>query len=792
MKISELWLREWANPPVDTPTLLEQLTMAGLEVESAESCAPSLDQVVVGRVLERGKHPNADKLSICKVVVGAAEPLQIVCGASNVVAGGTYPVALVGAVLPGDFKIKRSKIRGEESFGMLCSAVELGIADKADGLLELDAAMVPGTPIATALALNDTVIDVNLTPNRADCFSILGVARDLAALNALPFSEPVTAPVKATCSDAVTVHLNTPEACPVFAGRVVRGINSSATTPLWMMERLRRCGIRPLHPVVDITNYVMLEFGQPMHAYDLATLSGDVTVRMAAKGEKLRLLGGAEQALDPDMLVIADANGAVALAGIMGGDASAVAETTTDVFLESAFFSPAAMAGRARRCGLHTDASLRFERGVDHTRQTRAIERATELLLQIVGGEAGPVTEVRKAEALPLRPAVALRRARLDSLLGIAVSGEEVAAMLARLGCRVEGATEGWTVTPPAHRFDLAIEEDLIEEVVRLHGYHRLPEIPQRVTSVLTRVTETRVGIDRARHALIDRGYQEIISYSFTDADEQRQLLGTATELELSNPISRELSVMRRSLWPGLLQAVSANQKRQQNRLRLFETGAVYRCVAGTTTEVEVIGGVAWGAVLPEHWDGKSQCADLFDIKSDIEALLHLTGAAGAFTFATAEHAALRPGQTARIQRDGVDVGWCGELHPQAARHWGLSPAPVMFEIELAKGLQAKVPAFNGISRFPAVRRDIAVIVARELTAAQLIDAARSAVGRVLRDVLIFDVYTGKGIETGLKSVALGLILQETSRTLTELEIDSAIAAVVECFSREFNASIRE
>jgi len=574
MKLSELWFREWANPPVDTPTLLEQLTMAGLEVESAESCAPSLEQVVAGRVLERGKHPNADKLSLCKVTVGAAEPLQIVCGASNVVAGGTYPVALVGAALPGDLKIKRSKIRGEESFGMLCSAVELGIADKADGLLELDAAILPGTPIASALALNDTVIDVNLTPNRADCFSILGVARDLAAVNALPFSEPLAAPVKATCRDVVTVHLNATEACPVFAGRVIRGINTSASTPLWMAERLRRCGIRPLHPVVDISNYVMLELGQPMHAYDMAKLSGDVTVRMAAKGEKLRLLSGAEQALDPDMLVIADVKGAIALAGIMGGAASAVAPTTTDVFLESAFFTQAAMAGRARRCGLHTDASLRFERGVDHTGQTRAIERASELLLQIVGGEAGPVVEVRKTEALPVRSTLTLPQVRLDRLLGITVSGEEVVAMLTRLGCRVEGASEGWTVTPPAHRFDMSIEEDLIEEVVRLHGYQRLPAIPQRVTSVLTRVTETRVGLDRARLTLIDRGYQEIISYSFTDADEQRQLLGTATELELSNPISRELSVMRRSLWPDLLQAVSANQKRQQNRFRRLRTGA--------------------------------------------------------------------------------------------------------------------------------------------------------------------------------------------------------------------------
>jgi len=792
MKISELWLREWVNPDVDTPALLEQLTMAGLEVDSAESLAPALELVVVGRVLERDKHPNADKLSLCKVDIGTADPVQIVCGASNVRAGGTYPVALVGAVLPGDFRIKRSKIRGEESFGMLCSAVELGIADTADGLLDLEGSMQPGTPVVEALALHDTLIDVNLTPNRADCFSIVGIARDLAALNALPFAEPLAAPIRASIPDTVGVHLDTHDACPAFAGRIVRGINAAAVTPLWMAERLRRCGIRPLQPVVDITNYVMLEFGQPMHAYDLGGFSGDITVRMAAKGEKLKLLDGSEKVLDPDMLVIADAKAAIALAGIMGGAASAVTATTTDVFLESAFFSPAAMAGRARRCGLHTDASLRFERGVDYTQQARAIERATELLLEIVGGEPGPLTEVRNAAALPQRSAVPLRRSRLDSLLGISVPDEEVVAMLVRLGCRVEPASQGWTVTPAAYRFDIAVEEDLVEEVVRLYGYSRVPETPQRAPTTLARISETRVGVDRVRHALIDRGYQEIISYSFTDSKEQQQLLGSATELELSNPISQELSVMRRSLWPGLLQAVSVNQKRQQNRLRLFETGAVYRLAAGVTKETEVVGGVAWGAAFPEHWDGKSEPVDLFDIKSDIEALLSLTGSANSFTFAGGEHAALRPGRSARIQRDGDYVGWCGELHPQAARHLGLSPAPVLFELELGKGLLANIPAFRGISRFPAVRRDIAVLVARDVTAAELIAVARKVGGAVLRDVLIFDIYTGTGIESGLKSVALGLILQETSRTLSELEIDGAIAAVVESFSREFNASIRE
>jgi phenylalanyl-tRNA synthetase beta chain len=792
MKISELWLREWANPDLDSKALVEQLTMAGLEVDSVEPCAPALDKVVVGRVLEKNLHPNADKLSVCLVDIGADAPVQIVCGATNVAAGGTYPVACIGAVLPGDFRIKRSKLRGEESLGMLCSGVELGIAEQADGLLELDDSLAPGTPVSTALNLEDRIIDLDLTPNRADCFSVVGAARDIAAVNALEFVEPVVATQPVTSSDTLAISLDAGDACPAFAGRIIRNVDAAAETPLWMAEKLRRSGIRPLQPIVDVSNYVMLELGQPMHAYDLQKLQGGLAARMATSGEKITLLDDQELTLQDDVLVIADKQNAVALAGIMGGAATAVTDATRDIFLESAFFSPAAMAGRARRYGLHTDASLRFERGVDFTGQVRAIERATQLLLQIVGGAAGPLTEQRNASALPGRTPVDLRRAKLQTMLGIAIPDGDVSAMLERLGFAVASTPAGWAAVPPAWRFDIAIEEDLVEEVVRLYGYDQVPEIAQQTKAVLSRVTETRVPAQRACTLLTDRGYQEVINYSFVDPLLQEALLGAADEMLLANPISRDQSVMRRSLWTGLLQVASLNRKRQRSRVRIFESGAVFSQNDGQAVETDVIAGLVWGGLNPEHWDSVATSADIFDIKSDLEALIALTGAAASFEFANADHPALRPGKTAQLKRAGAVVGWCGELHPRLARKWGLSPAPLLFEFEVAAGLAACVPGFRGVSRYPSVRRDLAVLVEQDVSAAQLIAAAKDAGGEILRDVRVFDVYTGERIETSLKSVALGLILQETSRTLTELEIDSVITAVVERFSGEFNAKIRE
>jgi phenylalanyl-tRNA synthetase beta chain len=792
MKISEQWLREWVNPEVDTDGLSEQLTMAGLEVDGIEPVAPPLANVLVGSVLEKIKHPGADKLSLCRVDIGADEPLAIVCGARNVEAGGVYPVATIGAVLPGNFKIKRSKIRGEESFGMLCSGVELGIADDADGLLELDRSLEPGMAIVDALNLDDYIIDLDLTPNRADCFSVVGAARDVAAVNALPFDEPDVAAVKPVCADTVQISLAAGSACPAFAGRVVRNIDAAAETPMWMAEKLRRSGIRPLSPVVDVTNFVMLELGQPMHAYDLGSLSGSVSARFANAGEQLTLLDDKEITLTDDVLVIADDAQVIALAGIMGGAATAVSDQTTDVFLESAFFSPAVMAGKARRFGLHTDASLRFERGVDFAGQARAIERATELLLQIVGGEPGPLTDVRNLDDLPQRAIVTLRQTRLQRSLGIALPVEDVTRMLASLGCDVRPTDDSWNVVPPSWRFDIEIEEDLIEEVARLYGYDNIPEIPQQAATKLTRVTETRVPVERARSLLVDRGYQEAINYSFVGPELQTELLGAAEELTLANPISVEQSVMRRSLWLGLLQSVAVNQKRQQTRVRMFETGAVFAREAGSVVETAMLAGVSWGPQLPEHWDAKAVGTDLFDLKADIESLASMTGRGAQWSYIDAEHPALRPGRTAQISCAGELLGWFGELHPRIAKQLGLQPAPLLFELGIESALAAEIPAYKKISKFPSVRRDLAVLVDEKVAADMLLAAARDAAGDLLRDIMVFDIYTGKGVETSLKSVALGLILQETSRTLTELEIDGVVTAVVERLSSQFNATIRE
>lgn len=792
MRISEHWLREWINPDVDTVGLAEQLTMAGLEVDGVEPCAPALDNVVVGTVLEKVPHPDADRLSVCSVDAGADEPLQIVCGASNVAVGGFYPVATLGAVLPGDFKIKRSKLRGVESFGMLCSGVELGIAAEADGLLELDGKAPAGTAIVAALGLDDQIIDLDLTPNRADCFSVIGVARDIAAVNELEFSEPVIAPVAAAHDDRIVLELAAGEACPAFASRIIRAIDPTAATPVWMMEKLRRAGIRPLQPVVDITNYVMLEFGQPMHAYDLARLNGAVTVRLAAKKEKLTLLDGQEAELDSDVLVIADDKGPIGLAGVMGGSATAVGDSTNDILLESAFFSPAAMAGRARRFGLHTEASLRFERGVDYLGQTRAIERATALILYICGGAPGPVHEVRDESKQPARSAVVLRRAKLDRVLGISIPTERVTAMFKRLGMQVEFADDVWSVLPLSARFDIAIEEDLIEEVVRLYGYDQVPEVAQVFAPALAAATESRVALERARTLLVDRGYQEAITYSFVDPDTQQALLGEADELQLTNPLSREQSVMRRTLWVGLLEAANANRKRQQNSVRLYESGVSFTKQANEINEEELLAGLAWGKLRAEHWDEATRRADLFDIKQDLQALLALNGDADRLNFVAAEHRALRPGRTARIERDGVAVGWLGELHPRVAKSWGMQAAPVLFELNVAAALAAEVPSYEPISRFPSVRRDIAVMVAENIPVGEVLAVAREAAGRLLQHIRVFDVYRGDSIEKGLKSVALGLILQETSRTLTDLEIDEVVDTIKVQLSSKFNASIRE
>ncbi|NGX16477.1 phenylalanine--tRNA ligase subunit beta [Wenzhouxiangella sp. XN24] len=790
MKISERWLREWVDPPVDTAGIVAQLTMAGLEVDGTAPAAPAFSSVVIGRVESVAPHPDADKLKVCRVEVGAAETLGIVCGAPNVYAGMRAPVALVGGALPGGLKIKRAKLRGVSSVGMLCSERELGLGESHEGLWDLPQDAPVGVDLRTWLSLDDTVIDVDLTPNRGDCFSVLGVAREVALLNDAPLSGPVIAPVPAAVDDTFSIEVRAPEACPRFVGRVIRGIRSDAVTPLWMAEKLRRAGLRPIHPVVDVTNFVMLELGQPMHGFDLGRLEGGIVVRHAAAGERITLLDGREVTLEPDMLVIADHAGPRAVAGIMGGEASGVTAATRDVFFEVAFFDPQAIAGRARRLGLHTDASLRFERGVDPAGQERAVERATALLVEIAGGAPGPVMMHVAHEHLPQRAPVRLRRARLDALLGHVIPDADVERMLGGLGMTVLPTPDGWEATPPSHRFDMAVEVDLVEEVARVYGYDRLPESRGAGGAVLGQAGEHRAPASRIADTLISRGYQEVVTYSFVDPELQSQLLPGERALALANPISSELSTMRLSLWPGLLQVMKRNLSRRQPRVRIFEQGLRFIYEGNELKQLMTVGGLLAGARLPEQWGAPAARVDFFDAKRDVELLLDSNLAD--YRFEAAEHPALHPGQAARIVVDGHPAGWIGALHPRLVRVLDLDAAPLLWELDEALGFAAKLPAFREISRFPAIRRDIAVVVDQAVPVQALVEAIRHAAGRLLTESKVFDVYSGDRIDSGLKSVAFGLILQESSRTLTDEEADGVVAAVVARLASEFGARLRD
>ena len=790
MKFSERWLREWIDPPVDTAAIVTQLTMAGLEVDGVAPAAPAFRSVVVGCVETVERHPDADKLSVCRVDVGTAEPLGIVCGAPNVRVGMKAPVALVGGELPGGLQIRRAKLRGVESNGMLCSERELGLGEGHEGLWDLPADAPVGTDLRTWLGLDDAVIDVDLTPNRGDCFSVLGIAREVALLNGMALVGPQLAPVEPTHRDEFPVEVRAPEACPRFVGRVIRGIRPGAQTPLWMREKLRRSGLRPIHPVVDVTNIVMLELGQPMHGFDLGTLRDGIIVRMAEPGEGIVLLDGREVALEADTLVIADHGGPRAVAGIMGGEDSGVSAATRDVFFEVAFFAPLAIAGRARRLGLHTDASLRFERGVDPAQQRRAIERATALLLEIAGGEAGPVIERAAATHLPARSPVRLRRARLATLLGHAVPDAEIERILTGLGMMLTATPEGWQAVPPSHRFDIAIEVDLVEEVARIHGYDRLPEERGAGAAVLGDATEGRVPGSRIADTLVARGYQEVVTYSFVDPELQSTLFPEAASLPLSNPISSELSRMRVSLWPGLVHTLRRNLSRRQGRVRIFEQGLRFILEDNELKQLMTVAGLLAGPRLPEQWGVSGGPVDFHDAKGDIEVLLGLTG--GAFEFVPGEHSALHPGQCARILRDGREAGWIGALHPRLVRALDLDRAPLLWELDEDISFAAELPAFREISRFPAIRRDIAMLVEAGISVQALLDSIRAAGGPLLTESKVFDVYSGDRIDSSRKSVAFGLILQESSRTLTDEEADGVVAAVVARLQSEYGARMRD
>jgi phenylalanyl-tRNA synthetase beta chain len=791
MRLSEAWLRQYVNPAVDTAGLVHQLTMAGLEVESAEPAAADFSGVVVARIVEAVPHPEADRLRICRVDAGRAELLQIVCGAPNARAGLVAPLAIEGAVLPGPLKIKRSCLRGVESFGMLCSAKELGIDENTSGLMELPADAPVGADIRDYLQLDDRILEIDLTPNRADCLSVEGIAREVALINRLPFQGVEPGSVAVGSDRRLAVHLDAPEACPRYLGRVIAGIDARAQTPQWLKERLRRSGLRSLGPAVDVTNYVLLELGQPLHAFDLAKLSGDVHVRQAREGESLKLLNGEEITLSSEVLVIADQEKALALAGIMGGEYSAVGEGTTDIFLECAFFSPALIMGKARRFGLATDSSHRFERGVDPELQTRAIERATALLLAIAGGSAGPVTEAVRPDLLPVRAPIRLREQRIGQLLGLALARDEIADVLSRLGMNVAPDDQGWTVTPPSFRFDIALEADLIEEIGRVHGYDNIPQRRPAVASAMQPASETVLGLDRVKDLLADRGYQEVITYSFVSSELQRRIDPQLEPETLLNPISADLAVMRTSLWTGLLDTAQKNLSRQQERVRIFETGLKFARLGGALEQRNTLAGLVLGGVLDEQWGEKGRRADFFDVKADVEAILGLTGKV-LIHFRPAVHHALHPGQSAEILIGGSSAGWLGMLHPQIERDLGFEQPVFLFELGAGALLQRELPRFAPLSRFPHVRRDLALVVDRAVPAADLLEAAAASGGALVRGTVLFDVYQGAGVEVGKKSVALGVTLQDAEDTLTDDRVDEVMARIVERLAADFGAKLRE
>lgn len=791
MKFSEAWLREWVDPPVSTEALVEQLTLAGLEVDSAEPVAPSFTGVVVAEIVEVRPHAQSEHLKICVVSAGAAIPLTVVCGAANVGAGLRAPLARIGAKLPEAGTIERSVFRGVASDGMLCSAAELGFADGGAGLMELPREAPVGTDLRAFLALDDRSIDVDLTPNRGDCLGVAGIAREVGVRNKIPVSGPRLQPVAASIQDTFPVVILAPSACPHYAGRVVRGIDPRAETPMWMRERLRRSGVRAISAVVDITNYVMLELGQPMHAFDLARLAGAIKVRFAEHGERMRLLDGQELLLGADTLVIADEERAVAVAGIMGGRDTAVTDATRDIFFESAFFAPRAMAGQARRYRLQTESSQRFERGVDFDLQVRAIERATELLLLICGGQPGPVTAHRSEEHLPRRHPILLRASRIKRLLGISIPGDQVTDTLRRLGMRVEASDDTWRVTSPAFRYDVEIEADLIEEVARIGGYDHVPSHVPVTALHMSATPETKVNLSRIRHALVDRGMQEAVTYSFVDPVIQSRLAPETEALILANPIGPDMAAMRTSLWPGLIQALLYNQNYQAARVRLFEIGLVFSRVDGVIEQRGMIGGAAMGFGYPEQWGAARRAADFYDLKGDVEAILALGGRPDSYEFKAGGQAALHPGQSAVITCDGVAIGMLGALYPSLADELGLRQPVFVFQLELEAVTSGRLPSFRPVVKFPTVRRDLSVVVDRQVSASQVMSCIASAAPGLMVDLQLFDVYQGEGVDLGNKSLALGLIFQGSSSTLVDQEIDALVERVLVKLRWELGAKLR-
>jgi phenylalanyl-tRNA synthetase beta chain len=861
MKVPYSWLADWVDIPWQAAELGSRLTLAGFELDGLEPAAPPFSDVLVAEILSAERHPQADKLQVCRVSIGSGEPVQIVCGAANARAGLKSALAIVGATLPGDVNIKAAKLRGVESQGMLASSKELGLAETSAGIIELPEDAPVGIPLREYLRLDDWTLDLAVTPNRGDAMSILGIAREVAALTgkglkgkaaqAPAAAPPLSVSVKATSTarvtaelsfeftgehevietwvspeeaaaapapgargsmsanlasqapgagdqvrDGVRVHLDAPAGCPKFVGCVIRGVNNRSTAPVWVRERLRRAGVRSISPVVDVTNYVMLELGQPMHAYDLGKLRGDIRVRMGQPGEPITLLDGRTVETSPDVLLITDAEGPVGLAGIMGGQRTAVTTDTTDVFFEIAYFAPSAIAGRGRRWGLVTDASQRYERGVDPTQQERAMDKALALLRSFAGGTAGQVNVTQLAKELPVRQAVQLRRQRLERLLGVEFADHQIASTLAALQMQVVANEQGWLVTPPAHRFDITIEADLIEEVARIVGFQAIPEQDALGPQRFRPSPEERPSEHVVLESLVMRGYQEAINFAFVDPTLQKQLFPDREGLPLANPIASDLSIMRVSLWPGLIRAALENQRRQQDRIRLIEHGAKFAVLEGELREIDSVAGIASGLRLPEQWgiERESRVAvDFYDVKADLEVLFAGTGASDSFVFEApqAPLSCLHPGRSARICRNGREIGWLGELHPSLVKQLDFTYTPVLFEVDI-EALGVEKPRYREISRFPQVRRDLAVVVDETVALSALAERVVLVASSLLCDLRIFDVYRGHGVEAGRKSVALGLIFQDISRTLTDEDVEQLMASIIADLRVSLNVRLRE
>ena len=791
MKFSESWLRELVSPVLSTDELIAQVTMAGLEVDGSEPVAENLTGVLVGEIISIETHPNADKLKVCQVWDGDKQ-VQVVCGAPNARTGIKVPFATVGAVLPDDFVIKKAKLRGVESQGMLCAQNELGLGEDASGLWELPTDAPVGVDFNAYLGLNDSIIEVDLTPNRGDCLSIRGLAREVGVLNQLDVKAQVCTPVEPSINDTIDVNLHAPEGCARYVGRVIKNLDLSIETPLWMQERLRRSGIRSLGPAVDVTNYVLIELGQPMHAFDLDKIDGAINVRMG-QSESLVLLDDSEVIVNTETLVIASDTEALALAGIMGGAASAVNDATCDIMLESAWFNPLAIAGKARHYGKHTDSSHRFERGVDAELQVAAMELATALLCSICGGSAGPVVIEESVTHLPQTQRITLRDARLCQQLGMDVPAHQVDEILTRLGLeQVSRNAEAGVWNIPSWRFDLAIEQDLIEEVARIVGYNNLPVSTPLMSLAIESNAESLASTKTFRSQLVSQGYHEVITYSFVAPTVQSMCDPEVSPVSLTNPISSDMAVMRTNLWPGLLTTAMHNLNRQQTRVRIFELGQCFVTDdSGALSQASALAGLICGSRVPEGWTGGKQAVDFYDLKGDVESVLAQTSLATEFSFAPATHPALHPGQSAMISRKDCHVGWIGQLHPEIQKALGLSKPVYLFQIAFDQLTTVRLPSYQGVSKFPEVKRDLAFMVASSISADALITAARQAAGEYLTDLKLFDVYQIKDVENKGKSIALGLTFQHDSRTLTDDEVNRAVASVVAQVKSSCDADLR-